>query len=104
MGFEENWKIKAIELAAREQLEQDINLDLKELFIRARVIHDIGVHAGIKNWGGSSVTPPPQENTPVPVPTSDGLKTCPKCGELIKEAWMQHTFKKDGKPCGYKWS
>ena len=30
-----------------------------------------------------------------------GFKICPECGEQVPESWTKHTYKKDGKKCGY---
>lgn len=116
--FDHEWKMKAIEIAALEQIEQTGTLNTEDLFERARQIWDYGYRYNIDKWESAFRKlrdEPPTENIVTTKPTilepefipahqeppTEHTKVCPKCGETIKKAWQKHTYKKNSELCGY---
>lgn len=110
MKFDWFWRLKAVELAAHEQIDIIGEIDLKKVFVRAKQIYNKGYEEDIDKWQtfweGKEESKPIKKKTTKKKPTkkkaSEGMKICPDCGEEVPEGWAKHGYKSDGEKCGYK--
>jgi len=114
--FDLLWKLKAIEIAVAEQLEDLGYIEPKTVFRRAKFLYNQGYMKGIEGWDSAfrkiydeekidapSTTEKPKIEEDLKEPAK-GYKICPKCQEEVPKGWPEHKFKKiGGEPCGYKW-
>ena len=105
MSFDELWRCEAVSIAAKEQLELSGEINLDILFSRAKEIYNKGYESNIHNWKSFWIGGKQEEEKPAKKvkkkKAKKGFKICPECGEQVPESWTKHTYKKDGKKCGY---
>lgn len=113
MSFEHIWRVKAVEIAAYEQMEVFGELNFKTLFLRAKKIYNEGYRYNIDGWQTFWETENKEENKTKPeikevtkpninIKAEKGKKVCPRCGEQVPELWAKHVWKKNGSDCGYQ--
>ena len=106
MDFDGHWKLKAIEIAVAEQLEELGYIDIKTVFRRAKFLYNQGYMKGLDDWDSAFKENHEEEKVEVVEDKKPlkGYKICPKCQEEIPVTWQEHKYKKiGGEECGYKW-
>ena len=105
------FKMKCLELAGKEELQETMVMDSKRLFDRAQDLYSQGHIAGISEWSSpfnkelkKKVIKKEIDKDVVKekVVAKEGFKICPQCDEEVKVGFNIHRYKKNGENCGYK--
>ena len=121
MEFDENWKLKSIELAFNEQLSINGEIDFKTLFTRAKIIYNEGYKHHLQKWKTVWDNKEKKDEEIITIKSNrgkkketkieekkpklrEGYKICPKCGEEVPNGFKIHRYKSNGEDCGYEWN